>query len=350
MEKSFSDHMAEILEVTENNPALKDLLLNLFFNNLPDSVSRNIKKTLDIYQLKPRAKSGWHCQHKDCEKKSCASHEISENAVLKNICSLDSTVVILKRDIKNNPIYYVEGIQHKRNATNFPGYCSEHDATLFSDIDSSETHFGIHYVNKQCLRTTRAQIFEIDFQIKCCDIFITDVPEDIRNDEEILEVIRYFNDKKTRLELKRQRLWSVYNKIFDGIESENYVLDFRRFPAGAAGFCFSACVDLTIDEDKEPCIIYACKLDLKSSSETFVAYLDNEISKKISDNFAKCHQIRFGHLMYEQKSKLILSEDFASRISADVKEVLYKDEELYPIGPIQHYFISTAFFSNPTEP
>lgn len=350
MEKSFSDHIVEILEVTEDNPALKDLLLNMFFSNLPGSVSRNIKKILDTYQLKPRAKSGWSCQHKGCEKKSCASHEVSENAVLKNICSLDSSVVILKKDIKDNPIFFVEGRQHKRNATNFPGYCSEHDAALFSDIDSSDTPFDIHYVNKQCLRTTRAQIFEMDLQIKASEIFISDVPENIRNDGEVIEVIRHFNDKKTGLELKRQRLWDVYNKIFDGIESKNYVLKFESFPTGAAGFCFTACVDLTKDEEEDPCIIYACKLDLKSSSETFVAYLDSAISKKMFDDFTRCHQISFGLLMYTLKSKLIFSENFASYISADVKEVLYKDEELYPVGPIQHYFISTAFFSNPTEP
>ncbi|RMW02351.1 hypothetical protein ALP03_200004 [Pseudomonas amygdali pv. tabaci] len=344
MEKSFSDHISEISEVSENNPLLKNLMLGSFFNNLPDEVSRNIKKTLSTYLLKPRAKIGWQCQHNGCDKNSCSSHEISENAVLKNISSPDSTVVILKRDIKNNPIFYVEGAQHKRNATNFPGYCSEHDAALFSDIDSGDAPFDIHYVNKQCLRTTRTQIFEMDFQIKACSLFIDDVPEDIGGDEVILEVIRHFNDKKNGLALKKQRLWSVYNKIYDGIESKNYALNFRRLPLGIAGFCFSVCVDLTLDTDKEPCLLYAYKLDLRSSSETFVAYLDNEISKSFSDYFAEHYKIEFGNFMYENKSKLILSKDLASRIPADVKEVLYKDHELYLTGPIEHYFISTAFF------
>lgn len=350
MEKSYSDHIYEILEVAEGNPIFKDLLLNLFFNNLPESVSRNIKKTLDTYKLKPRAKSGWHCQHRGCQEISCASHEISENSVLKNISSLDSNVVILKRDIKNNPIYYVEGIQHKRNATNFPGYCSKHDALLFSDIDSSDTPFDIHYVNKQCLRTTRAQIFEMDFQIKACNIFINDVPEEIRGDEEVKEVVSNFNNKKAILESKRQRLWGVYNEIFDGIESKKYALNFKSFPPAAVGFCFSACIDLTMSEDKDACILYPCKLDIKSSSETFIAYLDNDVSKDTSDWFARSHQIRFGQLMYELKSKLILSEHFASIIPEDVKEILYKDDELYKVGPVEHYFISKVFFSTPTHP
>ncbi|HIE3934544.1 TPA: hypothetical protein ACXNHW_005617 [Pseudomonas aeruginosa] len=160
-----------------------------------------------------------------------------------------------------------------------------------------------------------------------------------------MEVIRHFSEKRVGLELSRDRLWEVYNKIFDGIESRNYALNFESFPAGAAGFCFTACVDLTKDEE-EPCIIYACKLDLKSSSETFVAYLDNEISREIFDDFTRSHQIGFGHLMYELKGKLVLSEGFASSISEDVKEVLYKDEELYSVGPVEHYFISTAFFKS----
>ncbi|HIE3934543.1 TPA: hypothetical protein ACXNHW_005616 [Pseudomonas aeruginosa] len=109
MEKSFSDHIVEILEITEGNPALKDLLLNMFFNNPPDGVSRNIKKVLDTYQLKPRVKSGWDCQHKGCKKKSCASHEISENAVLKNICSHDSNVVILKKTLKVTRFFILKG-------------------------------------------------------------------------------------------------------------------------------------------------------------------------------------------------------------------------------------------------
>lgn len=345
MDKSYSDYISEILENTEGNTATKDLLLNLFFKNLPENVSRNVKKTLDTYKLKPRVKTGWHCQHKGCQEISCASHEISENSILKNISSPDSNVVILKRDIKSNPFFYIEGTQHKRNATNFPGYCSRHDASLFSDIDSSDIPFDIHYVNKQSLRTTRAQIFEIDCQIKACDLFINDVPEEIRENEEVVEVIRHFSNKKAMLESKRHRLWCVYNKIFDGIESKNYALKFKSLPPAIVGFCFSACLDLTVDEDEDLCILYAFKLDLKSSSETFVAYLDNDISTEISDDFVRFHQIRFGQMLYELKNKLILSEHFASFISEDIKEILYKDDDLYEIGPIQHYFISTAFFS-----
>lgn len=344
MEKSFSDHIAEILEVTEGNPVLKDLLLGLFFNNLPDRISRDIKKMLDTYKFKPRLKSGWLCLHKDCREKSCASHEISENAILKNICSPESNVTILKRDIKNNPIFYVEGIQHKRNATNFPGYCSIHDASLFSDIDASDTLFDIRYVNKQCLRTTRAQIFEIDFQLKACEIFVKGVSEEIREDEVVVQVISHFNNKKTMLETKRQRLWSIYDVIFDGIESEKYALSFKVLSKGMPGFCFSACLDLSMDEDKDPCILYAFKLDLKSSSETFVAYLNNDISMRLAEDFEKYQQLRFGQIIYEQKSKLILSGEFTSLIPEHIKEILYKDDELYEIGPVQHYVISTAFF------
>ncbi len=349
MDKSYSDYISEILENTEGNAVGKDLLLNLFFNNLPENVSRKVKKTLDAYKLKPRAKTAWHCQHKGCQEISCDSHEISENSTLKNISSPDSNVVILKRDIKNNPIFYIEGTQHKRNATNFPGYCSKHDASLFSDIDSSNIPFNVHYVNKQCLRTTRAQIFEIDWQIKACDLFISDVLEEIREDEEIVEVIRNFSNKKAILDLKRKRLWCVYNEIFDGIESKNYALKFKSLPPAIVGFCFSACLDLTIDGDEDSCMLYVCKLDLKSSSETFVAYLDNDVSTEASDYFARSHQIQFGQVLYEHKNKLILSEYFASLIPEGIKEVLYKDDDLYKIGPAQHYYISTAFFSTSTS-
>ncbi|WP_143492554.1 hypothetical protein [Pseudomonas chlororaphis] len=346
MEKSFSDHVAEILGVSENNTVLKNLLLDGFYSGLPDNVSRNVKKVLNSYDFKPRGKAGWQCQHKGCREQSCFSHEISENAVLKNLCKTDSNVIVLKRDIQGNPIYFVEDSQHKRNATNFPGYCSEHDAVLFADIDSGVQLFGEHYVNKQCLRSTRAQIFELDLQIKCCDIFNDDIPCEIQDDEEVLAVVKYFDDKRSGLELRRKRLWEIYDRIFDGIQRGSYVVGFKNLTLGVPGFCFSACVDLTIEGDMDACLIYVCKLDLKSSIETFVAYLKNDISEKLCDEFLSRHPIHFADLMYQRKRKIILSADLASSLSGNVKEILYKDDELYEIGPIEHWVISMGFFGS----
>lgn len=346
MEKSFTDYVTEISGLTEDNPILRNLLLDSFYNDLPDGVSRNVKKTLNSYEFKPRGKAGWTCQHKGCLEPSCFSHEISENAVLKQLCSNDSNVVVLKRDIKGNPIGFVEAEQHKRNATNFPGYCSEHDAALFSDLDSGTQCFGEKYVNEQCLRSTRARIFELDLQIRCCDIFNDDIPAEIRDDEVVLSVVKKFSDKRSGLELRRAQLWDVYERIFDGIESGNYVIGFKNLAPGVAGFCFSDCIELTLESDIDACVIYVFKLDLKSSVETFVAYLKNEVSERVSEDFLSNHPVSFVEVMYGRKRKLTLSADFASDLSGDVKGIFYRDDELYEIGPVEYLFVSKSFFDS----
>lgn len=172
MEKSFTDYCVEAEELSQGNELIRAFLLDNFFKNIPEHINKKNKSVLNQFFFALKRKEEWQCGHENCEVESCYSHEVSENVFLKYLTNIHpNTVVIMERDISGNALFYYEKEVHKRNASNFPGYCSEHDSNLFSDIENGVPSLNDHFVNKQCLRSIRRKKFDLLLQLRGAEYF-----------------------------------------------------------------------------------------------------------------------------------------------------------------------------------
>jgi hypothetical protein len=345
MSKSYTDHLLEIEEIAQDNDFIKSLLLDMFHKNLPDEINKKNKGLLNDLYFSLVGKSNWQCEHMGCSDESCYSHEISENIFLKNLSNNESRVYILKRDMKGNPMFYIEDAVHKRNASNFPGYCSNHDADLFRDIENGEQELNKKFINKQCLRTVRREKFEISLQIRMADAFLKSIEDELLEFDETQDVINHFKNKIQILEKRLDRASTIYNNIYRGIDTGNYVIDYKEVLVTKSGYCFSMMLECTDEEkDSELCLLFLYKLDFGGNPKAIICMLDNKISKDEADKMTPTYKYFFIKAMHDKKERLILSQSFVMSLSEHVKNLMYSDSDLCRLGSIENMVMSQEFF------
>ncbi|HHQ4750063.1 TPA: hypothetical protein ACSP2Y_003129 [Aeromonas veronii] len=344
MDKSFSDYLVEIEELTQGNELARSLLLDHFYRNIPDDINKNNKALLNRTYYPLKRKEEWQCGHENCEVESCYSHEISENLFLKYLADHDSNVVIIERNISGNANFYHEKEIHKRNASNFPGYCSEHDAKLFSDIENCSPSLNEHFVNKQCLRSIHRRRFDLLLQVRGADKFLDEIDGDLLDFPEIKQVVKNIEHKKKNLLKKVSILSEVYSKVYSGINKQTYLIKYKELGQPKPGYCFSEVFDCTGEDDIEECILFFFKIDFSNDSIAFVCWLDNETSKKLAADMANDYKCTYMDLMYENKEKLVFSSKFLNQMDRAMKNIFLQDHELYSIGPIENALLTQEFF------
>lgn len=341
---SFTDHVLEINEIASDNAPLRSLLMDVFYRNLPKHIQIQFKSLLHKFHFTPRIKTGWKCRHGTCVDESCYSHEISENAFLKHLSDDYSRVIVIKKDMQNNPAFFIEETIHKRNASNFPGYCSFHDADLFRDIENVEQKLTEYFINKQSLRTIRKRIFETELQIRIAAEFIESISDDITSSKEINQVADRIKNKINNLKKGLIRLDDVYSQIQEGIENEKFVISYNEIESKKTGYFFSTCLDLTNTEDEEPCVIFLYKLDFGKEPKALVCTLKNKTSSTIGKEISSDPSHIFVNSMYSEKENLIFSHNFINSLSSTVKGILYRDAELYEISQLERRIIYEELF------
>ena len=338
--KSFTDQVLEINLVTKDNEFARSIFLNDFFTNLSENVQKDFKKLLSKFHFTQRQKQGWTCEHEGCTLQSCYSHEISENVFLKQIADREAQVVIFKRDVRHNPAFFIESRVHKRDASNFPGYCSAHDATLFKDIENGEPALTDYFVNKQCLRTTRRERFEIEAQILTANDFIQSIPNELAKIEEINTAVGRIKDKISNLQKRLDRVIKLYTQIQNGITNENYVVRYNEINVSKTGYFFSTMADLSIDEDSQPCILFLYKLDFGDHARVLVCALENEISSAAAQELGSELSETFLEAIYDRKQRLLFSQTFMDSMSDNAKQILRRDSELYELTAVDRLILS----------
>ncbi|WP_332402126.1 hypothetical protein [Vibrio metschnikovii] len=344
MEKSFSDYLVEIEELTQGNEPIRSLLLDNFYKNIPDDINKNNKKLLNRHFFPLKRKKMWKCGHENCEVESCYSHEISENLFLKHLADLDSNVVIIEKNISGNACFYHEKEVHKRNASNFPGYCSDHDSKLFSDIENCSPSLNEHFVNKQCLRSIRRKKFDLLFQVRIVDKFVGDIEDELLDSPQVKQVVQHLERKKQILLERISILSEVYDKVYSGINNQDYCIKYRELGQPKIGYCFSEVYDLTMEEDPEECIFFWFKIDFLEDSKAFVCWLDNETSRQVATQMAVDYEHQLIDLMYIKKEKLIFSLKFLNQMDRDAKDIFLRDSELYNLRPRENMLLTQEFF------
>ncbi|EHZ2593818.1 TPA: hypothetical protein NG558_004657 [Vibrio parahaemolyticus] len=344
MEKSYSDYLVEIEELTEGNDLMRSLLLDNFYKNLPDDINKNNKRLLNQLYFPLKRKEMWQCGHENCEIESCYSHEISENLFLKHLADLDSNVVIIEKNISGNAFFYYEKEVHKRNASNFPGYCSEHDSKLFSDIENCSPSLNVHFVNKQCLRSIRRKKFDLLLQVRGAEKFLDGIEDELLDSPLVKQVVQDFERKKQILLERVSVLSEVYDKVYAGINNQDYCIKYSELGQPKLGYCFSEVFDCTMEEDTEECILFWFKIDFFEDSKAFVCWLDNETSKQVATQVAVDYKRKLIDLMYVKKEKLVFSSEFLSQMNRDAKDIFLQNDELYNLGPIENMLLIQEFF------
>ncbi|ASD67852.1 hypothetical protein [Pseudoalteromonas piscicida] len=345
MDKSFTDYINKINDLAEGNEQIKSLLLDIFYRNVPNNINVETKKILNQIHFPLKRKEEWQCGHENCGGESCYSHEISENVFLKHLADQDSKLMILEEDISGNTFFYAEKKVHKRNASNFPGYCLEHDSKLFKDIENRMPSLNEYFVNKQCLRSIRRKIFDLKLQARGVDKFLKDIEDDLLCSPLIKEYVVEPLDFKKSILLERVKiLRNVYDKVYSGIIRQDYLVKYRELGQPKLGYCFSEVFDCTIDTDPEECLLIFLKLDFAMDSKAFICWIDNETSKQIAMDMADDYETHFTDLMYDKKKKLIFSSKFIKQMDSDLKNIFLRDPDLYKLTVFERSLLTREFF------
>lgn len=344
MTKSFTEYQLEIEYLSGGNELLKSMLLDSFYKNIPGEINRNIKKVLNDFYLSFKRKELWKCNHENCDVSSCYSHEISENIFLKQLSDENSKVVILDKNVSGNVFFYREKKVHKRNASNFPGYCSDHDAKLFSDIENGNQSLDSNFVNKQCLRSLRRRSFDLEIQVKGAEKMLSQIDEGLGESVVIKELVSHFEEKKSILLKKNSIIKDVYEKVLFGINSGRYCISFKDLGSAKAGYCFSQVFDCTAEDDVENCMLFLYKIDFPTGPKVFVCWLDNNTSEEVVNSMGTEFKLLFIDFMYDKKDKLVLSSNFLEGMDSSMKEVFYQDSEIYNINTLEKVLLAKEFF------
>lgn len=339
-EKSFRDHVLEINLTTKENEFARSIFLNDFYTNLPENVQKDFKELLSKFHFTQQQKQGWTCEHEGCTLQSCYSHEISENVFLKQIADRESQVVVYKRDVRHNPAFFIESRVHKRNASNFAGYCSPHDAALFKDIENEEPALTDYFVNKQCLRTTRRERFEIEAQILTANDFIHSIPTELAEIEEVNTAVARIREKISKLQKRLDRVIKLYTDIQNGIKNKHYVVGHNEIEVSKTGYFFSTLADLSSEEDSQPCILFLYKLDFGDDARVLVCALENEMSAAAAQELGSDFPDLFLNVIYDRKQRLIFSQTFIDSMSDNAKQILRRDPELYELTGVDRLVLS----------
>lgn len=340
----FTDTFADIFEKAVDDDFARGLLVEDLFNFPSEKVKNEVRNVLNE-MLKTKNKYLYICGHRGCNVKSCYSHEITENVFLKYLADSKSMVNELKRDFKENALRYTFKPTHKRNATNFPGYCSEHDRSLFEDIEAPFSGFSERFYNKYCLRLTRRELFELDRKLKIIEDLLSRT-ENLKSEDALL-----FRDsirRKQKINIKRKdRALQLYDGILNGLDAGSYYIEFSEFNVRQAGYCFSTMLDLTMEEDEQYAIVFIIKLEYEKQSNFAIASIKNEVSKSLALELQPTENITLFHLseiMCNKKDRLVFSPKFSTEIDESTFEVITRDNETFNLSMIDKLLLSQVFF------
>lgn len=343
-DRSLTDYLYEIHEMAGHSPLLTKILEQNLYENLPDDARKKLNKITGECYIPLLDKKKWKCCHLGCEEDSCLSHEISASIFISQIENDNKKVYILKPTLETNPLLDKFSEVYTNSATAFPGYCSYHDRELFKDIDGGRCDKNVFY-NKQSLRTLHREKFEIKLKILMAQSIIESMKENDEFEEYYSEQINYFNEK---IEIAKERLEnveSIYGIVYCGIVNKEYKIKYQEFDVKKRGYLFASFFDLTdYKSNDEACFVFLYKINFENSPKLAICYLDNVLSENAATELHK--EIRkpiMGCLLHAKRKRLVFSAEFIKEISPLSREILTKDEEIFPIGPIEQILLALDF-------
>lgn len=349
--ETFSETIFNINQLADNNHVMKHLLMDGFVRNPNLQISKRSKKLLTEFKQQ-NLKVTWLCHHEGCGEPCIGSHEISRRSVLQKIAT-NGKVSMLKRDFKDNVLFYRLDDENILNASKFRGYCEKHDDALFKYIDGEDSTVDKRWVNLQCLRALKR--LELDIQKRIITInsliqnYQTATREATECEHEFIEICRqqilHYRGKIARNIITLSNIAGIYAKTVVGIQSGNYYFLYEMIDSAKRGWAFSSATDFSHEKDTEPFYFFYIKVDLHDKPWFILAFNNPDLTDEL--NRLRSPYGIAEHL-YASKEKLIFSAQFLQQLSDTETELLTRDDELYPIenDPLQQLFFSRIFFNS----
>lgn len=330
--------MIDLLNTFEKYPFIQSILIHDYFSNLPEEKNNIVRGTLQRF-IEKEKKQLYRYEHNGCDKEVVNSHEISETAFLKRIATKNQKLFVIENDFRNNTFLYHFKEKNIKSVSIFPGFCKEHDENLFKELDNFSSTFDSTFINKQALRTIKKEIFVHSKTIS--------IAEEMRKELENIPSIE-LNDfyvsfvEKIKIQKKRfDRLKIIYQKIFYGLEINRHQIVYKIFDMKSSQYFFSTFLDLSQSDDVlAPIFLYILTYD--NNSKLIIGYFDTKDSMDLVNELIDNDKLYF-KILYEEKRKLILSQEFLENLSEEIKNILLQNEKLNEFGLLEYIYLKNIF-------
>lgn len=326
--ESYSEILNNIYEISEGNKILEDLLLRFFFQNPSKEIHHKVNAAHNKITNVSKKKN-YLCNHEECRENSIYSHELSERAILSHLVNEDNKAFILKRNLKENSFEFISKQEHIRNILSFPGYCKDHDQKIFHLLDQPNIEIDLEYINLQALKMQRYQIFDCEALLRLIkDIALESsqiISEHTGTAEEIKpiqEVLKSMQVKEQLIEERLDKTNTFYKKIWDGIQSKSYIIDYEEIPYSKLGWAFAGS---GIENYTEDFFSFIFKIDINSTPLLIYAWDKNIFTQ--DEEKLSMSQDGIIYILLNNKDKLVFSRGFWE--ANEHKDLLLHDEEIY---------------------
>ncbi len=330
--------MIDLLNIYEEYPFFQTMLIHDYFSNLPEEKNNIVRNNLQKF-IEKEKKQLYRCEHNGCAKAVINSHEISETAFLKKIANNNQKLFVLENDFRNNSFSYHFKEKYTKSISIFPGFCKEHDENLFEELDNFSGIFDSTFINKQALRTIKKEIVEY---LKTISI-LEELKKELESIPSIESTDYYINlVEKIKIQKERfDRLKIIYQKIFDGVDTNKPQIVYKIFDMKPMQYFFSTVIDLSQNNDiLAPIFIY--KLEHENKSKLIIGYFDTQDSIDLVNDLLYNNRFYF-EIFYQQKKKLIFSQNFLETLSDKIKNILLQNEELNEFGLLEYILLKEKF-------
>ncbi|HGS6951216.1 hypothetical protein V9Z78_25355 [Klebsiella pneumoniae] len=330
---SYVETISNILDISQGNEVLKDLLLRGFYQN-PNRVVHHENNSLLNRLIAAGKKSEWLCEHDGCTNPSIYSHELSERAVLSYLADDNHKAFILQRNLKNNSFEFSFEDKHIRNISNFAGYCSIHDEGLFKLIDDPGREVDLEYVNLQALKMMKRHMLDHEITLKVAKNIATEINkkiDEIKGAEQIItglqESFDIFQQAIKDMESSSEALRVFYNNLWVGIQLREYIIDYRKIPCNKTGWVFSHSFEVIEEESHERILSFIFKVDVNQQPVLIHAWDNTTLDSKHEDFYISSEKVI--ECMLLNKEKLVFSLGFLKTMEITHLERLLDDESIY---------------------
>ena len=263
-------------------------------------------------------KSNHVCAHGKCRVKSCDSHEISKSTLQEHLADYAGLVSWLIPDYKNNSFSYVLRRSNVKGATTFSGYCSDHDAQLFSSIDNSDPAIDYNFVCRQALRVIRKEIAIEVSVLMSLKVVLAALREIPRAEEAIKRLKNHLSSTSNQIVRHRK----AYRKLWRGMESDKPFICYKTFALPAEGLAFSSlfspyryCVESGLNCLE---VFFVFIVPGVKFNTLILASFDDEASRKfLSDHLegGGFNRAYVNQMISMNKERLVFSDDYIGSLN-----------------------------------
>lgn len=278
-EITFSDLENELAKI--DNPIIRSIIRDVVYSFTPDSLKQSLREL--VSNKIQHSKRNYKCICKNCNNNAIDSHELSKKQMEKSIARADKDgkfiVRILNPNLSDGIPKFILTEKSTKKATVFKGYCKEHDASLFSTLDSLVDPDNYQVIKRQFLRTIASKISQLRLEKSCIEECFKELSiekEKTNSDKGFNDALKKIEDKIQIYNQEIQYFQELHNNFF---EKEN--IKIKRYQINNVNFIGS--IVLGKEATKENIFIYIAKYNNK-----FYLYLGYwGLEKDDSSNFFK---------------------------------------------------------------